>query len=172
MALIGTDAQNVVPPADCAVLQPEPLLVAVGHHPSHVRLRPGMLGEPGVGTGQYIVQDDVPIGRHLETNGRSRVTEGPAQGVGQRLVAIAVSAPTAALSDPPFSRPIPHVLRFAAATCTLERRLLRWTWLWRQRESRESGRADDFFTTPGLQIILHEVHTYMYLGTSYYFADL
>ena len=92
MALIGTDAQDIIPPIDRAVLKSESLLVALGDHTSDVGLRPGMLGEPRVGAGQYVLQDDVPIGRHVETNGWCRMTEGPAQGVGQRLVAAAMSA--------------------------------------------------------------------------------
>ena len=94
MALIGTDAQDVIPPIDRAVLQSKPLLITLGHHASDVGLRPGMLGEPRVGAGQYVLQDDVPIGRHLETDGWCRMAEGPAQGVGQRLVAAPVPAPT------------------------------------------------------------------------------
>lgn len=102
MALIGTDAQDVIPPIDRAVLQSESLLVALGHHTSDIALRPGMLGEPRVGAGQYVLQDDVPIGRHLETNGRCRMAEGPAQGVGERLVAAAVPASATSFSATAF----------------------------------------------------------------------
>eukprot|EP00563_Minutocellus_polymorphus_P016459 CAMPEP_0181057132 /NCGR_PEP_ID=MMETSP1070-20121207/20082_1 /TAXON_ID=265543 /ORGANISM="Minutocellus polymorphus, Strain NH13" /LENGTH=114 /DNA_ID=CAMNT_0023136515 /DNA_START=370 /DNA_END=711 /DNA_ORIENTATION=+ len=92
MTLVGADAENVIPPIDCPVLQPEPLLVALGHYPSHIRLCPGMLSEPRVGTGQYVFQDDVSVGRHLETNGWGGMAERPAQGVGEGLVPTAMSS--------------------------------------------------------------------------------